>query len=170
MKGPGDMSHDADDGFDHEDRSLSRDRVEIASLRADDLNSLVRIDRKLTGRDRRDYMARKLEEALLDSGIRVSLAARVDDLVVGYVMARIDFGDTGRTQATAVIDTIGVNPDFAGRGIGQALISQLLANLRVLRVEQVETTLAAGEIALLGFLTRCGFRPAERIALRKRVG
>jgi len=155
--------------FDREDGNLSRDRVEIASLSAADLDDLVRIDRKLTGRDRRVYMARKLDEALLDSGIRVSLVARLEGMAVGYVMARIDFGDMGHMQATAVIDTIGVNPDFAGRGIGRALLSQLLANLRGLQVERVETTLAATELGLLGFLSHCGFRPAERIALRKQI-
>lgn len=163
------MSSDTEDAYDHEDRLLSRDRVEIASLTAKDLNDVARIDRKLTGRDRSAYMSRKLEEALLDSGIRVSLAARLDGLVVGYVMARIDLGDMGRTQTAAVIDTIGVNPDFAGRGVGRALISQLLVNLRALQVERAETTLAAADLGLLGFLTHCGFQPAERIALMKRV-
>lgn len=151
------------------DEARARDRVEVASLAHGDLDALVRIDGKLTGRERRDYMARKLDEALLDSGVRVSLAARLDGMVVGYVMARIDFGDMGHAQATAVIDTIGVHPDFAGRGVGRALLSQLLINLRALQVEGVETTLAHDDMALLGFLTRCGFRPSERIALAKRV-
>lgn len=158
-----------DDEIGDDDGSLARDRAEIASLRPDDLNDLVRIDRKLTGRDRGAYIARKLDEALLDSGIRVSLAARLDGLVVGYVMARIDFGDMGHTQATAVLDTIGVNPDFAGRGVGRALLSQLLVNLRALDVERLETTLAATDLELLAFLTHAGFRPAERIALSKRA-
>jgi len=31
-------------------------------------------------------------------------------------MAQLDFGGFGHTDAVAVIDTIGVHPDFAGRG------------------------------------------------------
>ena len=158
----------ADDDLDR-DEGPSRDRAEVASMQAADLDDLVRIDAKLTGRDRRAYMARKLDEALLDSGVRVSLTARLDGLGVGFLMARIDFGDMGHTQATAVIDTIGVDPGFAGRGVGKALLSQLLVNLRGLQVERVETTLAQTDLGLLGFLYRCGFQPSERIALEKRI-
>ena len=150
-------------------QALSRDRIPVASLERDDLDALVRIDRKLTCRDRRDYMSRKIDEALLDSGIRISLAARTDDLVAGFVMARLDFGDFGRTSAVAVIDTIGVYPDFAGHGIAHALLSQLLVNLRALQVERVETTVALDNFDLLGFLYSVGFHPSQRIALRKRI-
>ncbi len=149
--------------------ALSRDRLEVASLTADDLDALVRIDTKLTARDRRPYMARKLDEALLDSGVRVSLTVRTDGIVAGYLMARIDFGDFGRTQPVAVIDTVGIDPGFAGLGVGRALLSQLLVNLRALHVEDVETTVAREDLDLLAFLYHCGFQPAQRIALAKRI-
>jgi ribosomal protein S18 acetylase RimI-like enzyme len=145
----------------------ARDRAEVASLQTEDLEALVRVDAKLTGCERRAYMMRKLDEALLDSGVRVSLTARLDGLVAGFLMARLDFGDMGHAQPTAVIDTIGVDPGFSGQGIGKALISQLLVNLRALQVERVETTLAQSDLGLLGFLYRCGFAPSERIALEK---
>jgi len=114
-------------------------------------------------------MAAKLDEALLDSGIRISLTARSDGIVAGFVMARLDFGDFGRTDAVAVIDTIGVHPEFAGRGIAQALLSQLLVNLNGLRVESAETAIALDDFELLGFLYRSGFHPTQRIALVKQV-
>ncbi len=144
-------------------------RIDIASLACGDLEDLVRIDGKLTRRDRRDYMAGKLDEALLDSGIRVSLLARSDGLAAGFLMARIDFGDTGRTRPTAVVDTLGVHPDFARRGIASALLAQLAINLEALRIERIETTLRAADLGLISFFTRAGFRPAERIALTKRL-
>ncbi len=149
--------------------TLSRDRVEVRSLEESDLADLVRIDRQIVGRDRRDYIARKVREALLDSGLRVSLCARVDGIVVGFVMARLDTGDYGHIEPVAILDTIGVSPDFAGRGVGKALVSQLLANLGAVSADRVETTVASDDIALLGFLTRCGFRPSQRLAFAKKV-
>lgn len=149
--------------------ALPRDQIEVASLAQSDLDALVAIDRKLTGRDRRDYMAAKIEEALLDSGVRVSLTARLDGIASGYLMARVDYGDFGRAAPVAVIDTIGVHPDFAGHGVAHALLSQLLINLRGLRVERIETTVALQDFDLLGFLYRTGFKPTQRIALTKRV-
>ncbi len=171
-----DTNDDGDDDDDQDDldradnfRALPRDRIAVASLTEQDLDALALIDGKLTGRDRRPYMAAKLDEALLDSGIRISLTARSDGIVAGFVMARLDFGDFGRTDAVAVIDTIGVHPEFAGRGIAQALLSQLLVNLNGLRVESAETAIALDDFELLGFLYRSGFHPTQRIALVKQV-
>ena len=78
-------------------------------------------------------------------------------------MARVDFGEFGRIDPTAVLDTIGVDPDYRGQGIGRALISQLLINLMILRVEQVRTEIDWRNRDLLEFLDHCGFRPSQRL-------
>ena len=106
----------------------------------------------------------KLAETTTDSAIRVSLTARQDDAVVGYLMARVDLGDFGRTEPTAVIDTIGVDPAYAHRGVGHALVSQLFVNLGALQVERIETIVAPRDLALQGFLYDVGFGPSQRIA------
>ena len=69
----------------------------------------------------------------------------------------------------AVLDTIGVDPDFKGRGIGHALVSQLFANLSALRVERVETIVSKADFALLGFLYDIGFGASQRLAFLKPV-
>ncbi len=155
-------------GNDYE--QLARDRADLRAMTEADLPAIVRIDRLLTGRDRADYIRAQFAETLADSSIRVSLVARLDDTVVGYLMARADLGDFGRTEPVAIIDTIGVDPEYAHRGVGHALISQLMANLGALRVERVETILAPGDLALLGFLHGCGFAPSQRLAFARRAG
>ncbi|MCM5569038.1 GNAT family N-acetyltransferase [Burkholderiaceae bacterium FT117] len=149
---------------------LARDTADIRALEPADLPDLARIDRGITGRDRRDYMARKLGETLADSALRVSLGARLDGVVVGFVMARADFGDFGRTEPVAVIDTIGVDPEYAHRGVGHALLSQLFLNLAALRIERVETQVAPQDLALQGFLYDAGFAPSQRLAFARRLG
>ncbi|MEW5879665.1 MAG: GNAT family N-acetyltransferase [Pseudomonadota bacterium] len=161
------IDYGAPAGNDYE--KLARDRADLRSMTADDLPAIVRIDRALTGRDRTEYMRAQLAEALGDSAVRVSLVARLDDGVVGYLMARTDLGDYGRTEPVAVIDTIGVDPDYAHRGIGHALLSQLFANLGALRVERVETIAAPSDLALLSFLYGCGFAPSQRLAFVRRI-
>ena len=84
-------------------------------------------------------------------------------------MARVDLGDFGRTEPTAVVDTIGVDPAYAHRGVGHALLSQLFANLGALRVERVETIVAPDDLALLGFLYDAGFVPSQRIAFVRQL-
>ncbi len=143
---------------------LARDTAEVRAMRPEDLTDIVRIDRDITGRDREDYVRHKLNETMVDSAIRVSLTASDGGIVAGYLMARVDLGDFGRTEPTAIIDTIGVDPGYAHRGIGHALLSQLFANLGALRVERIETIVAPRDLGLLGFLYSVGFAPAQRLA------
>lgn len=150
---------------------LARDTADVRAMSAGELREIVRIDRAITGRNREEYMAHKFAETTADSAIRVSLTARIDqDLIIGFLMARVDLGDYGRTEAVAVIDTIGVDPAYSGRGVGRALLSQLFVNLGALRVEQVETSVAPDDLALLGFLYDTGFVPSQRIAFVRRFG
>jgi ribosomal protein S18 acetylase RimI-like enzyme len=149
--------------------ALARDRVPVRSMRASDLDAIIRIDRKLTGADRGAYYQRKLEEVMAESGVRISLVAEVDGLPAGFVMARVDYGEFGRTDPAAVIDAIGVGPEHGRAGVGRALLSQLLANLAMLGVERVRTEIAWDNFSLLRFLNRCGFQPTQRLVLTKRV-
>jgi len=149
--------------------ALARDRADVRSLRPEDVGDLARIDRRLTGRDRSAYIARQVEEALHDSAVRVSLAAFCDGAAAGYLAAKVDFGDVGRTEPTAVIDTLAVDPDRAGSGIGTALVSQLLVNLMALQVERVETEVARDRLDLLAFFHRLGFAPSARLGFVKHL-
>jgi ribosomal protein S18 acetylase RimI-like enzyme len=148
---------------------LARDRIPVRTMREDDLQALISIDRRITGRDRSAYFERKLAEALHQSDVRVSLVADRDGVPAGFVMARVDFGEFGRIDPTAVIDTIGVDPDYRDHRIGQALISQLLINLMILRVEEVRTEIDWRDRDLLGFLDHCGFRPSQQLCFEQTI-
>jgi ribosomal protein S18 acetylase RimI-like enzyme len=143
--------------------------IEVRTMTADDLDAIVRIDGRLTYRDRRTYLAGRLEEALDPAGVRVSLVASVDGAPAGFLMARADRGDFGRLEPTAVLDTIGVDTRQAQRGIGRALMRQLFLNLSALRIERVETVVAPTDEALGGFLRAAGFTPSQRLAFVRRI-
>jgi ribosomal protein S18 acetylase RimI-like enzyme len=149
--------------------ALNRDRIPVRSMKESDLGALIAIDRHATGRDRAPYYQRKVDEVLQESGVRVSLVAEIDNHPVGFIMARVDFGEFGRTDPEAVIDTIGVHPDYAHRGAGLALMSQLMANLTTLRVDRVRTQLDWNDVTLIAFLDRCGFKPSQRIAFVREI-
>ena len=149
--------------------SLPRDRTRVRSMQQEDLGSVVRIDAKLTGHQRPNYFAAKLQEMMSETGVRVSLIAEVDGLAAGFIMARVDFGEFGHAEAAAHIDTIGVNPDYAHAGIATALLSQLLINLEALHVETVGTRVGWNDLNLLGFLSAKGFQPAQQLSLVKTI-
>ena len=149
--------------------SLARDRTPVRTMTDGDLGALIAIDRRITGRDRSAYFERKLAEALHESDVRVSLVAELDGRPVGFIMVRVDFGEFGRIEATAVMDTVGVDPDYREQGIGRALLSQLLTNLSTLRVERIRTEIDWRDRELLGFLDRCGFRPSQQLCFEHSV-
>ena len=148
---------------------LARDNIEVRSLVMDDVAGAVRVDSRITGEDRSAYIEHQVKEALTDTAVRVSLAACRDGSVAGYVTARVDLGDFGRTEPVAIIDTIAVDPWFAGNGIGTALVSQLAVNLEALRVERVETVLERERLDMLAFFQKMGFVPSQRLGFVKRM-
>ena len=148
---------------------LARDRIPVRAMKESDLAALIAIDRRITGSNRSAYFECKLDEALHESDVRVSLVAEQDGALVGFIMARVDFGEFGRFESIAVMDTIGVDPDWHHRSVGRALLSQLLVNLGTLRVERIRTDVAWRARDLLGFLDRCGFLPAQQLLFERPV-
>jgi predicted N-acetyltransferase YhbS len=153
----------------NDEERLALGRPDVQPMRPDDLREIVRIDRANSGRDRGGYIAARLGEAMNDSAIRVSLTARRDGAIVGFVMARADLGDFGRAEPVAVLDTIGVDHRHSRQQVGRVLLEELSANLAALRIERVETQVAATQLALLGFFQRHGFRPSQRLAFTRRL-
>jgi ribosomal protein S18 acetylase RimI-like enzyme len=137
----------------------------VRALRETDLEAVTALDARITGRRRDEYFRRKLAHALADTGIQLSLAALLDRTFAGFLLARVDYGEFGTTEPVAVLDTLGVHPDCAGRGAGSALLRQLLVNLQGLGIRRLETEVAWEDQELLSFFHRAGFRPAPRYCL-----
>ncbi len=149
---------------------LETDHVEVRTLGADDLDWMVRIDEKHSGRRRTEYLRLKLHEAQADTGVRISLGAWVDGEPCGYLMGRVYYGEFGIPEPMAVLDHLGVSPAFTGRRVGAALMRQFRMNLRGLNVETVQTQVDWDQLDLIGFFQKAGFRPSSRLCLEMPVG
>lgn len=143
----------------------ARDEVAVRNLRPGDQEALIAIDAHIVGRRREEFFKLKLRQAFSDSGIAVSLAAEIDGALVGFVLARVYYGEFGVTERVAVLDVLGVHPDFRGRSVGAALLDQLRTNLLGLgiRILQTEVNWDSGD--LVAFFRAEGFRPAPRLCL-----
>jgi ribosomal protein S18 acetylase RimI-like enzyme len=129
------------------------------------MEAVVSLDARITGRRRDAYFQTKLREALADTGIKVSLAAELDDRFAGFLLARVYYGEFGRMEPEAVLDTLGVHPDFRGRHVGPALLEQLRMNLAALGIGRLRTEVDWSSQDLLRFFQHQGFRPAARLVL-----
>ncbi len=143
--------------------------VVIRNLRPDDCPRLVAIDEKITGRSRTLWYEGKLKRALEESDLQVSLVAEVDDLLVGAMFAAVHFGEFGQPEPLAVLDTVLVDPAFAGRGIARAIFEQLLRNLGALRIERIRTEVAWNDHELVAFFGSMGFAPTPRLVLERDI-
>lgn len=141
------------------------ERVVVRGLRPEDLEAVIGLDARNTGRRRDEYFRMKLQQNLVESGIKISLAADLDGSLVGFLLARVHYGEFGRMEPAAVLDTIDVHPDFRGVGIGGALLRQLRLNLKGLRVPRLQTEVSWDPPELLTFFHHEGFRPAPRFCL-----
>ena len=151
-------------------QSLAHDLWPVRSMARADLAAIIDIDRRITGRSRDVYLARKLDEAFTESAVRMSLVAEIDGHPAGFVMARVDDGEFGHLEPEAVMDTVGVDPRHSHRGVAAALMSQLLINLAALRIETLRTEVGWNHFGLLRFLDRMGFTPHRRLALCRPTG
>lgn len=145
--------------------TYSSETVVIRNLRSDDFDSVVAIDAKGVGRRRDEYYRLKLRQALTESGIQASLIAEIDGLVVGFLLVRVFYGEFGRTEPVAIMDALGVHPDFRRHGVAAALIAQLRTNLRGVGIHTLQTQVSWDRQDMLAFFHAQGFVPAPRFVL-----
>jgi predicted N-acetyltransferase YhbS len=146
---------------------LETDAVLVRQLALEDLDAVVRIDEIATGQARRDFYRARIVRSMEDSSINLSLAAEVDGHLVGFLGVSFYSGEFGQTGTVAVLDTIGVHPEFRGQRVAQALMRQLEMNLTGLRVPVLRTEVAWDQFELLAFFHAAGFVPAQRLSLEK---
>lgn len=139
--------------------------VVVRNLRPSDLDAVILLDAKNIGRRRDEFFKLKLKQALAETGITVSLAAELDGVFVGFLLARVFYGEFGVTERVAVMDVIDVHPDLRGRHVATALLDQLRTNLLALGIGVLRTEVSWENTELLGFFRREGFVMAQRVCL-----
>ena len=142
-----------------------RDHVLVRNVQMKDLDAIVSIDAATTGRRREQFFEKKLSQALVDTGIAVSLGAEVDGHLVGFLLARVYYGEFGVVLPSAVLDVFGVHPDYRGRHVAAAMLDQLRTNLLGLGIGTLQTEVRWDSQDLLSFFQHEGFTIAPRICL-----
>jgi hypothetical protein len=92
--------------------------VTVRGAQAQDMDAVVALDAKNVGRRREAFFRIKLQQNLQETGIKVSLAAEVDGIFTGFLLARVYYGEFGTPEPVAVLDTIDVHPTSAAGAWG----------------------------------------------------
>ena len=145
------------------------DRVILRALRPSDGARLVRMDERLTGRNRGLWYEEKVRGALEASDVNVSIGAEVGGILVGAMLGSVQYGEFGVPERVAVLETILVDERYQRRGIGTAMLEEFARNLSRLGIDRIRTEVGWSE-ALGVFLGLHGFTMAPRLILERPLG
>jgi ribosomal protein S18 acetylase RimI-like enzyme len=86
---------------------------------------------------------------------------------VGFVMGEIYMGEYGIFQEEARLDTIGVDPGYQHKGVGEQLINEFMDHLRSVGVQKVNTLVDWNDSNLIQFFSTNQFSPSKTINLER---
>ena len=148
---------------------MNESTIKSRLMKADDFDAVVAIDVKILKISRREYYEVKFEKLFQSKDyLPVSLVAEKEDgTVVGFVMGEIYMGEYGIFEEEARLDTIGVDPDYQLKGIGEQLINEFMDHLRTLGVKKINTLVDWNDSKLIHFFSTNQFSPSKTINLER---
>jgi len=144
---------------------MNKSTIKIRLMRADDFDAVVGIDEKVLKASRPEYYEMKFEKLFSSKDyLPTSLVAEEEDgTLAGFIMGELYMGEYGIFQEKATLDTIGVDPDYQHRGIGEQLINEFLDHLRALGVQKINTLVDRNDSKLMHFFNANQFSPSKTI-------
>jgi ribosomal protein S18 acetylase RimI-like enzyme len=143
--------------------------VVVRTLKHSDLEDIIGIDAHNFGKPRRDYYRLKLELAMADTSVRMSLGAEVNGKLVGFLFGSMFHGDYGLPEPLATLDALGVHSEFSRRGVATALWEQFVTNLKALRVDRIRTQVPWSNWELMTFFHKVGFLPGSHLCVDRKL-
>jgi ribosomal protein S18 acetylase RimI-like enzyme len=141
------------------------DKVQIRKLQKEDAYEISRIYAAITRKDVDSDFKRVVEEHALRDDEACFVAER-EGKVVGFMISYILTAGFGMTKS-AWIATLGVDPNFMGRGIGASLAKEIFKYYKAQGIENVYTSVRWDSTDMLSFFKTLGFDRSNFINLRK---
>jgi ribosomal protein S18 acetylase RimI-like enzyme len=136
-------------------------------MKMSDIDAISRIDRKITKRDRK-AMWKSLVLKYLKLDGKCCLVAELDGTVIGFMFGSIKDWMFG-VEKVGWIETLGVDPEFMGQGLGKKMGEELFAYFRKNGVTEVHTLARWDSSDVLAFFKSLGFSPSDFISLRRKL-
>ena len=148
---------------------MNENTINIRLMKAEDFDAVVGIDEKVLKTSRPEYYEMKFEKLFKSSDyLPTSLVAEEKDgTVVGFVMGVLYMGEYGIFREEATLDTIGVDPSYQHRGIGNQLIDEFMDHLKKLGVQKINSLVDWNDSKLIHFFSANQFSPSKSINLER---
>jgi GNAT superfamily N-acetyltransferase len=144
--------------------------IRVRAIEPADLEAVVRIDERLTGRTRKGYWRTRFDIAALRPPWMSSVAEH-DGRVVGFLFGWVGESEFGMAERTGWIDLIGVDPAYRHRGIARALLQRFIdAGLELRALGKVATLVDLDQPDVRKFFGREGFHHGSMVQLERALG
>ena len=137
----------------------------IRSIKIEDADDIGRILAAIT-KSPVEIDFRQVIEEQVQSDKDASFVAEIDGKVAGFMISHIVYGGFG-LEKSAWIVTLGVDPKFMGRNIGNKLAEEILGVYRIRGIKHVFTSVRWDSVDLLSFFKTLDFDRSNFINLRK---
>ena len=137
---------------------------QIREIDQDDAEAVQKI-RTLISKDEAAFDLKKIVDQQTTG---LNIVALIDNKVVGYMISNVLHAGFGLDKSAWII-SMGVDPDFMGRGIGKKLANKILETYKSQKINYVFSSVAWDSIDLLSFFKTLGFERSEFINLRKKL-
>jgi len=140
-------------------------KVRIRPMEPEDIDSVLAIDRKISG-VRRAVTYTDLITGDLGGVLDLSFVAEVNGQVTGFILARRAYVGEPVTEV-GLIQILGVDPDYWRQGIASKLVNALLDTCQSKRLNAVRIMVNQRDSQLQGLFTHMGFRRGQLIDYTK---
>ena len=147
--------------------TMTANNLTLRTLIGADFEKVIELDRINSGTSRRGFFEKRQRAMEHNPEVFIGLAARVDEELVGFIMATILNGEFGGSRRVAVLDALGVDPARRRIGVGHELLGELIAEIKQRGGHELRTQVEWNQPGLMDFFSSVGFSLAPRIVLER---
>jgi flavin-dependent dehydrogenase/ribosomal protein S18 acetylase RimI-like enzyme len=140
--------------------------ISIRNMTVRDIDEVLRIDEKITGKPHAAYYESKAA-SYISRGPEYCLVAEHRDRVVGFVLGDVR-GWEFAAELSGWLEIIGIDPEYHGQGVSRALMNELVARFKRAGVTVINTMVNWNDGDLIDYFRANGFERGEYVNLVKR--
>ncbi len=143
------------------------EEITVRRLRMQDIESVLRIDEKITGSKHEIYWEGVVAN-YIDRNPAAYLAAEINGDMVGFILGDVR-GWEFNIPLSGWIEILGVDPNYQGKGIGRKLAETLLEYLRKNNIRSVHAMINWDDADLVDYFRSLGFSRGNFIHMEKAI-
>lgn len=143
-----------------------RAALDVRDLAADDLEAVVRIDARTTGRRKAAWWRKVFERFLHPEvpGGEIGLGVLEGAEVVGFVFGEVRAFEFG-SEPCGWVFAVGVAPGLLRGGVASALLAEACGAFRAAGIARVRTMVRRNDVPVLSFFRAFGFAGGSYVQL-----